>query len=626
MSQTLYRKYRPQTWADVAGQNHVKTTLEFEVATGRIAHAYLFSGPRGVGKTTIARIMAKALNCLGRAESKDAVACGACASCVAITENAALDVIEIDAASHRGIDAVRDNVIEHARFAPAKLKYKVFIIDEVHMLTTEAFNALLKTLEEPPKNVVFILATTELHKVPATIVSRCQRFDFRKIPFTDLVERLHALAEREKCKVDRRTLEEIARHSDGCLRDAEGLLGKVMAMGDGKHVSYDQALVVLPRSEYAALASFTEALLRRDARTALGVIGDCLEGGADLEQFAGDATELLRKTLLAKLAGSAEMFAQELDEERKTALEGWVALAETASLVQAIETLLEKKQDMKRAHPVQLPLELAVVRICESLSAAREDGATSDASARRLSGDGDKSTVAHAVSRGSVTGRPSTLGEPVSATLEQPPTPARQTVPAVTKVEIAEVPATVQAGRPELERIKEAVAALVRPAVAFVEVPTAVVEVARVADDAASSAVVRQEAEGGHVTTVQALKARWAEFVQRAGEENAAFSFLLGVGEPAEVAGNMVRIGFDFAFHRDKMNEEKHRRVLEKVLGTLLGKPVKIEGVVTEQKRGIGSEGGLIPGAYGTAPVAAPGRVMAGGDGLAAAFGGRVVE
>src|SRR5690242_6333091 len=225
----LYRKYRPKTFADVAGQEHVKAVLKNEAAAGRAAHSYLFAGPRGVGKTSLARIFAKALNCVSRA--KDGDPCGVCEACQEIAEGRALDVIEIDAASHTGVDNVREEIVEHARFAPAKLAWKVFIIDEVHMLSTSAFNALLKTLEEPPDKVVFILATTELHKLPATVISRCQRFDFRRIDQAALTARLKGLAEKEGYAVDADVLETIARSSDGCLRDAESLLSQLLALG-----------------------------------------------------------------------------------------------------------------------------------------------------------------------------------------------------------------------------------------------------------------------------------------------------------------------------------------------------------------------------------------------------------
>jgi DNA polymerase-3 subunit gamma/tau len=292
-----------------------------------------------------------------------------------------MDIIEIDAASNRGIDNVRENIIENARFAPAKLRYKVFIIDEVHMMTTEAFNALLKTLEEPPAHAVFILATTELHKVPVTIMSRCQRFEFKKIPFTDLVDRLEGLCAAEKCKVDRKVLEEIARHSDGCLRDAEGLLGKVLTVGDGSRISYDDALTVLPRSDYAAVAAFTGHLLRRDARSALLTISEALDDGTDIDQFTGDSIELLRKILLTKMSGNPDIFASDLDSERKKQLGTWAEEADTATLLRTIETLLDKRRQLKTSHPTQLPLELAAVELCEHVSLriperARVEGGT----------------------------------------------------------------------------------------------------------------------------------------------------------------------------------------------------------------------------------------------------------
>lgn len=199
---TLYRKYRPQTFAEAVGQNHIKLTIQSELATDKIAHAYLFCGPRAVGKTTFARLVAKAINCLNRQEGSFEP-CDKCESCQEIVLGRALDIIEIDAASNTGVDNVRDNIIASARVSPSKSKYKVFIIDEVHMLSISAFNALLKILEEPPKRVVFILCTTETHKVPATIISRCERFDFKRIGLVDIVKKLSHIVREEKVKVDK---------------------------------------------------------------------------------------------------------------------------------------------------------------------------------------------------------------------------------------------------------------------------------------------------------------------------------------------------------------------------------------------------------------------------------------
>ena len=238
---TLYRKYRPQRFAELLGQDHVGQTLRNEVARKQLGHAYLFSGPRGIGKTSTARILAKAVNCLA---PKGGEPDNTCEACVSINENRALDVLEIDAASYTGVDNIRE-IIEHSRFTPSTLTYKVFIVDEVHMLSAAAFNALLKTLEEPPSHVLFILATTEIHKVPDTILSRCQRFDFRRLSESDLAKRLRWIAEQEDRAVDDEVIDAVVRVADGSSRDAESILGQLFALG-GKKITRAEADLVLP--------------------------------------------------------------------------------------------------------------------------------------------------------------------------------------------------------------------------------------------------------------------------------------------------------------------------------------------------------------------------------------------
>jgi len=220
---TLYRDYRPQNFSEVLGQNHIKITLQNEIAAGKLAQAFLFCGPRAVGKTTLARVLAKTVNCQDRPKG-DPEPCNHCASCQAITQGKNLDVVEIDAASNTGVDNVRENIINFSRLAPASSNYKVFIIDEVHMLSISAFNALLKIIEEPPRYVIFILCTTEIQKVPATIISRCERFDFKRISVADIVKKLTLIANRENIQIDPEVLEAVARRSGGHLRDAESLL------------------------------------------------------------------------------------------------------------------------------------------------------------------------------------------------------------------------------------------------------------------------------------------------------------------------------------------------------------------------------------------------------------------
>lgn len=339
----LYRKYRPKTFAEVAGQEHVKAALANEAATGHVAHSYLFSGPRGVGKTSLARIFAKAINCAKRA--KDGNPCGACEACEEIAEGRALDVIEIDAASHTGVDNVREQVIEHARFAPAKLPHKVFIIDEVHMLSTSAFNALLKTLEEPPEKVVFILATTELHKLPATVVSRCQRFDFRRIGPKEMTARLAGLAKDEGFSVEAEVLETVARMSEGCLRDAESLLSQVFALGE-KKVTAETASLVLPIVPAQASAALLESLLARDAAQALERWERLLDGGADPVRVVSELAEAARVLTLALVKGEAS---------------GPYVLADAGSL---LERLVRTHNEMKRLDPPEIGFELLLVEWC----------------------------------------------------------------------------------------------------------------------------------------------------------------------------------------------------------------------------------------------------------------------
>src|SRR5438046_1748034 len=261
------RKYRPQTFDDLVGQAHVSRTLKNAVAQNRLAHAYLFVGPRGIGKTSTARILAKSLNCI---KGPTVTPCGECDNCREIAGGNSLDVIEIDGASNRGIDDVRE-LRDNVRYAPAKGRYKIYIIDEVHMLTKEAFNALLKTLEEPPPHVKFIFATTEVDKVPITILSRCQRFDFAGIALPRIVERLHAIVEKEGMKADDSALELVARRAGGSMRDAQSLLDQLLAFG-GDRLSADQVHRLLGTAPDDVIAGLVAAVLAKDAKQALALL------------------------------------------------------------------------------------------------------------------------------------------------------------------------------------------------------------------------------------------------------------------------------------------------------------------------------------------------------------------
>lgn len=361
---TLYRKYRPQNFAEVVGQNHIKVILQHEIETDKIAHAYLFCGPRAVGKTTVARILAKTVNCLKRPDTKSEP-CNDCEICADITAGRSLDVIEIDAASHTGVENVRENVIANARVAPSRCRYKVFIIDEVHMLSTSAFNALLKIIEEPPAPVIFILCTTEVHKVPNTIISRCQRFDFKRISVAEIAKKLLYIASEEGIAIDKEILEGIARLSEGHMRDAESLLGQVVAIG-GKKITPEEAGLVIPRSDLNEAIALIGLLSKKDPGAAIELINKLMDEGINLKRFITDTIELLRKIMLNKinpaLAGKLGLVLGESAEIEVARVSQGL---ETARTVHIMEKLIAALNEMKSSFIVQLPVEMAIVEICQ---------------------------------------------------------------------------------------------------------------------------------------------------------------------------------------------------------------------------------------------------------------------
>lgn len=353
---TLYRKHRPQVIADVSGQDHILTIIKNALKENRIAHAYLFAGPRGTGKTTIARIIAKRLNCL---DPKEAEPCGACAQCVAFQNKASLDLIEIDAASNRGIDEIRA-LKDRIGLAPASGKYKVYIIDEVHMLTKEAFNALLKTLEEPPSHAIFILATTELHKVPETIKSRCQTFLFRRATVSQLIARLKKISSAEGVEIEDNALSLVANHSEGCYRDAESLLGQVFSI-QSKKITVNDVENMLGVIGFAEIQIFAEALLIKDAKAAIGHIGKTIERGASLRRFADDLTRYLRAAATFCVAQThGESFDPVVEEKMQAQTKKHSA--DTFSRLTRL--FLRAKSEMRDSIYEELPLELAVIDWC----------------------------------------------------------------------------------------------------------------------------------------------------------------------------------------------------------------------------------------------------------------------
>jgi len=347
------------------GQNHIKVTLQHELETDKLAHAYLFCGPRGLGKTTAARLLAKSLNCTNRGQGKSEP-CNECKACQEIMAGHAIDLIEIDAASQTGVDNVRENIIQNSRFTPNVGKYKVFIIDEVHMLSTSSFNALLKTLEEPPAHAIFILCTTEVHKIPETIISRCQRFDFKRVSQGDLVKLLEKICVQENREVQTSVLQEIVRQSDGCVRDAETLLGKILSL-EGK-ITKEVAEIILPHSDFNLVIELLQNLTANQTVPALFLVNRLVEEGLDLTSFAQDVIEILRKILLIKNSGELGDLAGEFDPETEKEL---VKISDILTLGQIVEWLnifINLKQELRYSQIAQLPLELAVVKLTSGVT------------------------------------------------------------------------------------------------------------------------------------------------------------------------------------------------------------------------------------------------------------------
>ena len=356
--QVIARKYRPQTFADLTGQEHITRTLEQALGGRRLHHAYLFSGVRGTGKTTTARILAKGLNCHQGVTSQP---CLQCPSCLEIAAGNALDVLEIDAASNTGVDNVRDVIINNIAMAPARDRYKIFVIDEVHMLSTSAFNALLKTLEEPPSHVVFIMATTELHKVPDTILSRCQQFEFRQIPIEKIFGRLREIADKEGVKVSASALREIARAGAGSLRDAQSAFDQVIAFS-GAEITEEDVTTALGLVSVATLGRVVEAIAGQDTSMILNLVEEISVRGYDLRNFTRELMAYLRHLLVVKsgIASGEVLSVTDVEIDR---LKQLATHFSEEDLVRCFHLLAETEKEVKDSPHPRFQLEIGLVKL-----------------------------------------------------------------------------------------------------------------------------------------------------------------------------------------------------------------------------------------------------------------------
>lgn len=496
---TIYRKYRPQTWSDLIGQEHITTTLQKELAMNKMAHAYLFTGPRGSGKTTSARLLAKSLNC-EQITSGQYEPCNTCSSCTEIKNGRSIDVIEIDAASNTGVDNVRENIIESARLLPTKSKNKIFIIDEVHMLSTSAFNALLKIMEEPPSRVYFILATTEPFKIPQTIISRCQCFNFKKVEIEKIVGRLKMIADEEGVEIDKKVLNKIAHQSEGCLRDAEGLLGQMFALGE-KKITLAEAELVLPHSDFEQISTLLEFLINKNLRDGIVYLNNLLENGVDLIHFTDDLIESLHLLLLTKINADLPDLVAQLEEEQLKRFRSLALKTNLAEIQKMLEVFLKQKLLLKSSSLPQLPLELALLEICST--------SQQNVAENKTKKDDD---------------------------FKMPPQ-----APTPKEPETKQVAAN--------EEFNEEI----------------------VLNETIINTELSNEPTAPSEITVEAIKNKWLLFIDKIEPINHSLPFILKMGEPLEVKGNVVRIGFKFALHRDKFNENKIKIIAEKVFNEVFG-------------------------------------------------------
>lgn len=533
--QVLALKWRPMIFEQVVAQDHVTRTLQNAISAGRIANAYLFSGPRGVGKTTTARILAKALNCK---EGPTPTPCNKCTNCLEITAGNSMDVIEIDGASNRGIDEIR-NLRENIRYAPTNSRYKIYIVDEVHMLTTEAFNALLKTLEEPPQHVVFIFATTEPHKVPATILSRCQRFDFKRIPLQVIIDHLKLICADEKVEIDEESLLVIGKKADGSMRDAQSLLDQIISFSGNKVVIDDvlQALGIIQQELYF---EFTDILKSQSIKKALAFVDDFIAQGYDISGFLIGLVEHLRNKLFVLTTNSTKLL--EVSEASKDRYLKEKEQFSEEDLLRFIRLISETEAGIKRSANPRLKIEMMVIKLIKM-----DRSVTISDLLEKLSkvGSGKKNLVLDR--------------EPIKSPQKEADFFNKNTQPSLRKMPLTSPPAKSQkatqpvaAENPGKPQESEGGEETDEPSASFVRDST-------------------EEYSAAPIIGLREIQARWTEILEAVKRKKMTLGFFLQEGYPTKMTGNALEITFDKSngFHLNAVKKE--RDVLTQVLADLLG-------------------------------------------------------
>ncbi|MGZ7446024.1 DNA polymerase III subunit gamma/tau [Paenibacillus sp. TH7-28] len=521
----LYRAWRPQSFQDMVGQQHIIRTLQNAIREQRLSHAYLFSGPRGTGKTSAAKILAKAVNC---EKGPTAEPCNECDACRRITAGAVMDVLEIDAASNRGVEEIRD-LREKVKYAPTEVRQKVYIIDEVHMLTTEAFNALLKTLEEPPPHVMFILATTEPHRLPATVISRCQRFDFRRVSLEEQSERLKLICEKEGITAEEEAIQYIARLSDGGMRDALSILDQIASFSGGQ-VSYQQVLEMTGGIASRQFAELAQTLLAGDVGGMLQMIDGFMQEGKSADKCMENLLYYFRDLLMVKMVPQADKLTERVLDPRDFA-----EIAESfakSQLFKIIDTLNHYQTEMKYAVQPQTLFEVALLKIC---TIPKEDIDGASATARSSAADASEvsqlrrqlSELEAKLERALQGGLSAGAGGGAAAPAGNNRSPARSSAPRVASK--AKIPSNMD------RYIAE------RHSPAFMEIQN-----------------------------------KWNQILQAVKEEKVTIHAWFMNGEPVSVLEDSVLVAFKNDIHRETTEKPANKQLIENVMARQLGSPCRL--------------------------------------------------